>query len=211
MLRSSPMRCARPFAQQSSVQQSRQFASITQCSRNSQSIRQSAVAFRAQKKSPCTTLTKQPLRLYANNAPEAILSPAPKPKKRWGFFRTAWRITWISSLLATGYFVYTIIDINSPAEQVDPDPSKKTLVVLGKIVPTISMDLLTTCRNWLGCRLIAQETRHRKLQCHRGFTKKLLPLHTTPTLLYNRLYRTQIHHGTDTKCSPSQESRSPVL
>ncbi|KAL2429507.1 External alternative NADH-ubiquinone oxidoreductase, mitochondrial [Exophiala dermatitidis] len=74
-------------------------------------------------------------RTYAENgapqAPQAILSPAAKPKKRFRIFRTIWRVTYLSLLAAAGYTGYKIWEHNNPIEQADPDPNKKTLVILG--------------------------------------------------------------------------------
>jgi NADH:ubiquinone reductase (non-electrogenic) len=64
---------------------------------------------------------------YADAAP----SPAPKPKKRFRALRWAWRLTWLSALGLTGVTAYSIYDLRHPEEQYEPDPSKKTLVVLG--------------------------------------------------------------------------------
>lgn len=66
---------------------------------------------------------------YADAAPTP--SPAPKPKKRFRALRWAWRLTWLSALGLTGVTAYSIYDLRHPEEQYEPDPSKKTLVVLG--------------------------------------------------------------------------------
>ncbi|KAJ5226208.1 External alternative NADH-ubiquinone oxidoreductase [Penicillium chermesinum] len=64
---------------------------------------------------------------YADAAP----SPAPKPKKRFRVLRWAWRLTWMTSLGLAGVLAYSIYDLRHPVDQIEPDPSKKTLVVLG--------------------------------------------------------------------------------
>ncbi|GLI73941.1 NADH:ubiquinone oxidoreductase [Penicillium ochrochloron] len=66
---------------------------------------------------------------YADAAPTPL--PAPKPKKRFRALRWAWRLTWLSALGLTGVMAYSIYDLRHPEEQYEPDPSKKTLVVLG--------------------------------------------------------------------------------
>lgn len=73
-------------------------------------------------------------RAYAENAvPQAQLSPNPiKPQKRFRVFRFLWRVTYLSAFAGLGYLSYTIWDGRNPNEQFDPDPHKKTLVVLGK-------------------------------------------------------------------------------
>lgn len=58
-------------------------------------------------------------------------SPAPKPKKRFRFLRWAWRLTWLSGLGLTGAMAYSIYSLRHPEEQFEPDPEKKTLVILG--------------------------------------------------------------------------------
>ncbi|KGO70465.1 FAD-dependent pyridine nucleotide-disulfide oxidoreductase [Penicillium italicum] len=64
---------------------------------------------------------------YADAAP----SPAPKPKKRFRALRWAWRLTWLSAIGLTGTVAYSIFDLRQPPDQSPPDPSKKTLVILG--------------------------------------------------------------------------------
>lgn len=74
-------------------------------------------------------------RTYADNAgpptPHVTLSPEPRPRKRFRFFRWAWRVTYLTTFFALGYTGYTIWEARNPADQLEPDPSKKTLVILG--------------------------------------------------------------------------------
>lgn len=72
-------------------------------------------------------------RSYADQAPQAILSPAPKPKRRFRVLRFLWRLTYGSLIVGAVYLGYTIYDLQTPSDQFDPDPSKKTLVILGRI------------------------------------------------------------------------------
>lgn len=76
--------------------------------------------------------TRQSFRRTYADAPSATLSPTPKPKKRFRFFRFIWRVTYLSFIGAFAYLAYTIYDAKNPADQFEPDPSKKTLVILGK-------------------------------------------------------------------------------
>ncbi|EXJ84007.1 NADH dehydrogenase [Capronia epimyces CBS 606.96] len=84
---------------------------------------------------PRAVLRQSFIRTYAENAapqaPQAILSPTPKPKKRFRYIRNLWRVTYLSVLAAVGYTTYTVWEGNNPPEQFEPDPSKKTLVILG--------------------------------------------------------------------------------
>jgi NADH:ubiquinone reductase (non-electrogenic) len=65
-------------------------------------------------------------RAYADEAPK------PKPGKLRRTFRWAWRLTYLSVLGVLGYTGYTIYLDRNPAEQLERDPSKKTLVILGE-------------------------------------------------------------------------------
>jgi NADH:ubiquinone reductase (non-electrogenic) len=65
-------------------------------------------------------------RAYADEAPK------PKPGRLRRTFRWIWRLTYISvggAIAYTGYLIY--VD-RHPGEQVEQDPTKKTLVVLGE-------------------------------------------------------------------------------
>lgn len=71
---------------------------------------------------------------HAQGAPEVNLSPQPQKPKRGGFRRFlsfTYRLIQISLIGGTGYLAYGIYVSRNPADQFDPDPSKKTLVVLG--------------------------------------------------------------------------------
>lgn len=78
---------------------------------------------------PCFSRTKPQQtfrRSYADSLP-------PKPKRRAGFFRWTWRLTYLSAIGGIGYLGYTIYLLRTPQEQFEPDPSKKTLVILGMV------------------------------------------------------------------------------
>lgn len=68
-------------------------------------------------------------------APEASLTPT--PKKRAGFFRWTWRLTKLGAVGGVAYLSYTIWSGRNPVDQLPPDPSKKTLVVLGESRSTL--------------------------------------------------------------------------
>ena len=72
----------------------------------------------------------------------ADAAPAPNPKK-FRFLRWTWRLTLLSGAGLTGMLAYSIYDQRNPIEQVQPDPSKKTLVVLGVF---LSPPCLVVCR-----------------------------------------------------------------
>lgn len=80
------------------------------------------------------TVSRVARRSYADAAPTPAPSPspAPKPKKRFRALRWAWRLTWLSGLGLTGALAYSIYSLRHPEEQYEPDPNKKTLVILGR-------------------------------------------------------------------------------
>jgi len=59
-------------------------------------------------------------------------APTPPPKKK-GFrtLRWAWRLTYLSLLGSVAYVGYGIYEDRNPEPQTEPDPTKKTLVILG--------------------------------------------------------------------------------
>jgi len=72
------------------------------------------------------------------------LGPTPK-KKRAGFFRWTWRLTKLAALGGAGYLTWNIWYMRHPADQIDADPSKKTLVVLGtELAGTLFVNLRLT-------------------------------------------------------------------
>ena len=65
----------------------------------------------------------------------ADLAPSPVTKRRGrGFFRWTWRLTYLSAMGGTAWLGYSIYLLRTPQEQFDPDPGKKTLVVLGMLI-----------------------------------------------------------------------------
>ncbi|KAL2005489.1 hypothetical protein VTN00DRAFT_2700 [Thermoascus crustaceus] len=65
-------------------------------------------------------------RTYADASSEAR-----KPGKAVRALKWLWRLTWLSGLGLTGALGYSIYEQRHPVEQFQPDPSKKTLVILG--------------------------------------------------------------------------------
>ncbi|KAE8145664.1 NADH dehydrogenase [Aspergillus avenaceus] len=71
-------------------------------------------------------------RSYADAAPV-------KPKKGFRFLRWTWRLTLLSGLGMVGALGYSIYEVRHPIEQLEPDPKKKTLVVLGSGWGSVSL------------------------------------------------------------------------
>lgn len=53
------------------------------------------------------------------------------PRKRAGFWKKTWRVTYVSAIAATAWFTYTVYANRHPGAQYKQDPNKKTLVILG--------------------------------------------------------------------------------
>lgn len=82
---------------------------------------------------PDLTLSRQFARRYASEAPGAEDAlPAPKRSTLRTAFRWLWRLTYISLLGGVAYVGHEIYQDRNPEPQVARDPSKKTLVILGK-------------------------------------------------------------------------------
>lgn len=61
---------------------------------------------------------------------------APKQNKHGKIRRTfkwTWRLVYLSVLGSIAYASYDVYESRHPEDQVTPDPSKKTLVILGKL------------------------------------------------------------------------------
>lgn len=57
----------------------------------------------------------------------------PAKKSRWGVLKWTWRLTYLSVLGGLAYTSYGIYLNRNPVDQQAPDPTKKTLVVLGML------------------------------------------------------------------------------
>ena len=72
-------------------------------------------------------LSQNSRRAYADIAP---VQPVKKSKK-FPFFKTVWRLTYLSAIAGTAYLAYGVYDLRHPEDQFEPDPTKKNLVILG--------------------------------------------------------------------------------
>ncbi|KAK7208361.1 pyridine nucleotide-disulfide oxidoreductase-domain-containing protein [Myxozyma melibiosi] len=84
---------------------------------------------------PAPRLAALPLALRAvSRRAYATVPPPPPPAKKGGFRRVGtflWRATYSSVIVGVGLLAYNIYDGRHPVDQLPPDPSKKTLVILG--------------------------------------------------------------------------------
>lgn len=88
----------------------------------------------ARTRSPNVRTQQKLVRRYATETPTAKLGPT--PKKRRGKLRSTlvWsgRALYLAILGGIGYTGYLVYEDRHPEPQVPPDPTKKTLVILGK-------------------------------------------------------------------------------
>lgn len=63
---------------------------------------------------------------------EASPVPQPPKKSRFRALRWTWRLTYLSAIAGVAYIGYGVYQDRHPEPQVESDPSKKTLVILGK-------------------------------------------------------------------------------
>ncbi|GAB1320400.1 NADH:ubiquinone oxidoreductase [Madurella fahalii] len=72
-------------------------------------------------------VARQFRRSYADS-----VAPAPPPRKpRFRKLRWAWRLGYLSAIAGVAYIGYGVYQDRHPEPQVEPDPTKKTLVILG--------------------------------------------------------------------------------
>jgi hypothetical protein len=76
-------------------------------------------------------VTQQFRRGFADG--DARVPPPPPKKPRFRKLRWAWRLGYISAIAGVAYLGYGVYLDRHPEPQVEPDPSKKTLVILGKL------------------------------------------------------------------------------
>lgn len=72
-------------------------------------------------------VSRQFRRGYADAAPVQ-----PPKKARFRKLRWAWRFGYLSAIAGIAYMGYGVYQDRHPEDQVEPDPTKKTLVILGK-------------------------------------------------------------------------------
>lgn len=81
----------------------------------------------------------------AGNGQQSQIPTPPQPpktkKKKAGFFRWTYRVVLLSLAAGSGALGYGIYNARHPEDQIDPDPSKKTLVVLGECRPFFFLSL----------------------------------------------------------------------
>lgn len=82
-----------------------------------------------------TTVGRQLRRGYAD---EAAPIPAPK-KRRFRVWRWSWRLVNLSIVSGIAYIGYGIYQDRHPEPQIEADPNKKTLVILGGLKDSLCL------------------------------------------------------------------------
>ena len=80
-----------------------------------------------------TSLGTSPQQTFRRSYADVL---APKPRRRIRTtLRWLWRLTYLGAIGGIGYMGYTIYLSRTPPEQLEADPKKKTLVILGTYPP----------------------------------------------------------------------------
>lgn len=86
----------------------------------------------ARSRTTAIAIPRQFTRSYADAPPATPKTPIKKPRRIRTTFKWLWRATYLSLLTGVGLVIYDGYTDRNPEEQFAPDPSKKTLVVLGE-------------------------------------------------------------------------------
>ena len=74
---------------------------------------------------PRSSLQQPFRRSYADTKPQTYF------RRSRVILKWLWRAVWLGTIGGVGYLGYTIYLLRTPPEQLEPDPTKKTLVILG--------------------------------------------------------------------------------
>jgi len=101
-------------------------------SRRAYSAHPKSALFQSSRATIRPSFSRQPPQQLARRSYADAMSPVTKRRGR-RFFRWTWRLTYVSAIGGLGWLGYSIWHQRTPHEQFDPDPSKKTLVILGML------------------------------------------------------------------------------
>jgi len=76
------------------------------------------------------SLSRTSLQPFCRRSYADVLAPKPRRRVRTTL-RWLWRLTYLGAIGGLGYMGYTIYLLRTPQEQLEADPNKKTLVILG--------------------------------------------------------------------------------
>lgn len=88
-------------------------------------------------------IVRQLRRGYASEA-----APPPPKKPRFRTLRWTWRLGYLSAIAGIVYMGYGVYQDRHPEPQVEPDPTKKTLVILGKFALLRRSPLVSPQPHW---------------------------------------------------------------
>lgn len=83
--------------------------------------------------SPAPLSASPVFRLAFRRAYADSVGPVPPKKKGFRWFRWLWRATYMAAISGAAYGVYGVYEMRNPPDQPNPDPTKKTLVILGAL------------------------------------------------------------------------------
>ncbi|MCJ1259655.1 NADH:ubiquinone oxidoreductase [Lignoscripta atroalba] len=86
--------------------------------------------FHSSRATPAPFFSKPALQKSFRRSYADAVSPKPKRRAR-RFFRWTWRLIYLSAIGGTAYLANTIYSLRTPNDQVEADPRKKSLVILG--------------------------------------------------------------------------------
>ena len=101
---------------------------------------------------PRSSLQRTFRRSYADTKPQRYFRRS-RATLRW-----LWRAVYLGAIGSVGYLGYTIYLLRTPSEQLEADPTKKTLVILGMTYQLeAGRQPLTSYRHWMGLRVSSQK------------------------------------------------------
>ena len=121
----------------------------------------------------------------------------PTKRRGRGFFRWTWRLTYLSFIGGTAYLFYNIYSLRTPNEQYPPDPTKKTLVILGILTPSDQSIAIDRSQVLVGDRSLSSRSLIRKTTT----SSSSLPVISSSLRLFYRHVR-QAPSSTDRSWSP---------
>lgn len=122
------------FGLRSAARSSRGFATTTSTTHRAQL--QQTVKRNTPARIPRDSVQQGFRRNYASETPKVA------KKKSFRFLRWTWRLTYLSAIGGFAWMCWGIYQNRTPEDQAEPDPKKKTLVVLGTLFCSCALNAL---------------------------------------------------------------------
>lgn len=121
----------------------------------------------------------------------------PIKRRGRGFLRWTWRLTYLSVIGGTAYLFYNIYSLRTPNDQEAPDPSKKTLVILGESAVQTLFAIIDKIQALVGARFLSSRSSTQKTTMSSSF-------HLVTSSSSRRFFRhvRQAQSSTDPSWSP---------